>query len=247
MDIRQKNTLRMVFLNTYFSLKTRSGPLRRMRVLLIEDDEMIGEAVVQALRDAAYAPDWVRDGDAAAGALLGREHDVVLLDLNLPGSNGVDVLRDLRAQRSQIPVIILTARDSVEDRIIGLDAGADDYLVKPFEIGELLARLRAVTRRLGEHRDSKMTSGGLIVDAATHMATYEGREARLTSREFALLGALLMRPGTVLSREQLEQKLYAWEEHIESNTVEVLIHGIRKKLGASAIRNVRGVGWLVEK
>ncbi|NVI08343.1 response regulator [Paraburkholderia youngii] len=218
-----------------------------MRVLLVEDDEMIGEAVVQALKDAAYAPDWVRDGEAATGALLGREHDVVLLDLNLPGRNGVVVLRSLRAGRSKVPVIILTARDGVEDRIVGLDAGADDYLVKPFEIGELLARLRAVTRRLGEHRDSTMSSGNLTVDAATHIATYEGRESRLTSREFALLSALLMRPGTVLSREQLEKKLYAWEERAESNTVEVLIHGIRKKLGTSVIRNVRGVGWLVDK
>lgn len=218
-----------------------------MRVLLIEDDEMIGEAVVQALRDAAYAPDWVRDGDTATGALLGREHDVVLLDLNLPGRDGIAVLRALRSERSKVPVIILTARDSLDDRIAGLDAGADDYLVKPFEIGELLARLRAVTRRLGEHPDSRMVSGGLTVDAATHMASFEGRASRLTSREFALLSALLMRPGTVLSREQLEQKLYAWEERIESNTVEVLIHGIRKKLGASAIRNVRGVGWLVDK
>ncbi|MEC5408025.1 response regulator transcription factor [Paraburkholderia sp. MPAMCS5] len=218
-----------------------------MRVLLIEDDEMIGEAVVEALKDAAYAPDWVRDGNLASAALMVREHDVVLLDLNLPGRSGVDVLRELRTRREKVPVIILTARDSIEDRIIGLDAGADDYLVKPFEIGELLARLRAVTRRLGEHRESKMTSAGLTVDAATHMATYEGKEARLTSREFALLSALLLRPGTVLSREQLEQKLYAWGQHIESNTVEVLIHGIRKKLGAPAIRNVRGVGWLVEK
>ncbi|MGF6261931.1 two-component system OmpR family response regulator [Paraburkholderia youngii] len=218
-----------------------------MRVLLIEDDEMIGEAVVQALKDAAYAPDWVRDGEAATGALLGREHDVVLLDLNLPGRDGVEMLRALRAGRSRVPVIILTARDSLEDRIVGLDAGADDYLVKPFEIGELLARLRAVTRRLGEHHDSTMSSGNLTVDAATHIATYEGSESRLTSREFALLSALLMRPGTVLSREQLEQKLYAWEERAESNTVEVLIHGIRKKLGTSVIRNVRGVGWLVDK
>ncbi|HTH61420.1 MAG TPA: response regulator transcription factor [Paraburkholderia sp.] len=218
-----------------------------MRVLLIEDDEMIGAAVVEALEDAAYAPDWVRDGDAATGALLGREHDVVLLDLNLPGRDGVEVLRMLRAAHSRVPVIVLTARDNLDDRIVGLDAGADDYLVKPFEIGELMARIRAVTRRQGEHRDSKMTSGGLTVDSATHMATYDGKEVRLTSREFALLCALLMRPGAVLSREQLEQKLYAWEKHVESNAIEVLIHGIRRKLGTSVIRNVRGVGWLVEK
>src|ERR1700738_5041457 len=141
-----------------------------MRILLVEDDEMIGDAIVQALRDAAYAADWVRDPESATGALLGREHDVVLLDLNLPRRDGIDLLRSMRANGSRVAVIILTARDSVEDRIIGLDAGADDYLVKPFEIGELLARLRAVTRRLGDHRNSKMTSGYLTLDAATHIA-----------------------------------------------------------------------------
>jgi two-component system, OmpR family, response regulator len=218
-----------------------------MRILLIEDDEMIGDAIVQALKDAAYATDWVCDGDSAMGALLGREHDVVLLDLNLPKRDGIDLLRAIRMAGSKPPVIILTARDSVGDRIIGLDAGADDYLVKPFEISELLARLRAVTRRLGDHGDTRMTSGNLTLDAATHIAVYGKTECRLTSREFALLSALLMRPGTVLSRSQLERKLYAWQEQVESNAVEVVIHGIRKKLGASVIRNVRGVGWLVDK
>jgi two-component system OmpR family response regulator len=218
-----------------------------MRILLVEDDEMIGDAIVQALRDAAYAADWVRDAESATGALLGREHEVVLLDLNLPKRDGIDVLRSLRAGGSKAPVIILTARDSVEDRIVGLDAGADDYLVKPFEIGELLARLRAVTRRLGDHGDTRMTSGNLTLDSATHLAVYGNTECRLTSREFALLSALLMRPGTVLSRNELERKLYAWQEQVDSNAVEVLIHGIRKKLGASVIRNVRGVGWLVDK
>jgi two-component system, OmpR family, response regulator len=218
-----------------------------MRILLVEDDEMIGNAIVQALKDAAYAADWVRDAESATGALLGREHDVVLLDLNLPKRDGIDVLRSLRAGGSKVPVIILTARDSVEDRIVGLDAGADDYLVKPFEISELLARLRAVTRRLGDHGDTRMTSGSLTLDVATHMAVYENNGCRLTSREFALLSALLMKPGTVLSRSDLERQLYAWQEQVESNAVEVLIHGIRKKLGASVIRNVRGVGWLVDK
>jgi two-component system, OmpR family, response regulator len=218
-----------------------------MRILLVEDDEMIGDAIVQALRDAAYAADWVRDAESATGALLGREHEVVLLDLNLPKRDGIDVLRSLRAGGSKAPVIILTARDSVEDRIVGLDAGADDYLVKPFEIGELLARLRAVTRRLGDHGDTRMTSGNLTLDSATHLAVYGHTECRLTSREFALLSALLMRPGTVLSRKELERKVYAWQEQVDSNAVEVLIHVIRKKLGASVIRNVRGVGWLVDK
>ncbi|MGY6252169.1 response regulator [Paraburkholderia caledonica] len=218
-----------------------------MRILLVEDDEMIGDAIVRALQDAAYATDWVRDADAAIGALLGQEHDVLLLDLNLPNRDGIDVLRALRGGGNKLPVIVLTARDGVDDRIAGLDAGADDYLVKPFEIGELLARLRAVTRRLSDHGDTRMTSGKLTLDAATHIAVYDGMESRLTSREFALLSALLTRPGTVLSRTQLERKLYAWEQQVEGNAVEVLIHGIRKKLGASVIRNVRGVGWLVDK
>jgi two-component system OmpR family response regulator len=218
-----------------------------MRILLVEDDEMIGSAIVQALKDAAYAADWVCDGESAIGALLGGEHDVILLDLNLPKRDGVELLRMIRAGGSKAPVIILTARDTVEDRIVGLDAGADDYLVKPFEISELLARLRAVTRRLGDHGDTRMTSGNLTLDAATHIAAYGDTACRLTSREFALLSALLMRPGTVLSRSQLERKLYAWQEQVESNAVEFVIHGIRKKLGASVIRNVRGVGWLVDK
>jgi two-component system, OmpR family, response regulator len=218
-----------------------------MRILLVEDDEMIGAAIVQALKDAAYATDWVRDAEAASGALLGREHDVLLLDLNLPSGDGIDVLRSLRSTGSKMPVIVLTARDGLDDRIAGLDSGADDYLVKPFEIGELLARLRAVTRRLGEHGNTRMTSGRLSLDAATHIAVYDGTECRLTSREFALLSALLMRPGTILSRTQLERKLYAWEQQVGGNAIEVLIHGIRKKLGASVIRNVRGVGWLVDK
>ncbi|SOE66389.1 DNA-binding response regulator, OmpR family, contains REC and winged-helix (wHTH) domain [Burkholderia sp. OK233] len=218
-----------------------------MRILLVEDDEMIGGAIVQALKDAAYAVDWVCDADSATGALIGREHDVVLLDLNLPKSDGINVLRSLRVQGSKTPVIILTARDSLDDRIAGLDAGADDYLVKPFEIGELLARLRAVTRRLGDHGDTKMTTGNLTLDSNTHLAVYGDTECNLTGREFALLSALMMKPGTVLSRSELEQKVYAWEEQVESNAVEVVIHGIRKKLGASVIRNVRGVGWLVDK
>ncbi len=218
-----------------------------MRILLVEDDEMIGSAIVQALKDAAYAVDWVHDGDSATGALMGNEHDAVLLDLNLPKRDGIDVLRSLRARRSKAPVIILTARDELADRIVGLDAGADDYVTKPFEISELLARLRAVSRRLGDHTDNTMRSGRLTVDAATHMAAYGDTVCRLTGREFALMSALLNRPGTVISRSQLEQKVYPWEAQLESNGIEVLIHGIRKKLGASVIRNIRGVGWLVDK
>jgi len=230
-----------------FDLRPTESPVRLMRILLVEDDEMIGSAIVQALNDAAYAVDWVHDGESATGALISKEHDAVLLDLTLPKRDGIDVLRSMRAEKSKAPVIILTARDALADRIAGLDAGADDYLTKPFEISELLARLRAVSRRLGDHHDNAMRCGKLTVNAATHVATYGDTECRLTSREFALMSALVNRPGTVLSRSQLEQKVYPWEGQVESNAIEVLIHGIRKKLGASVIRNIRGVGWLVDK
>ncbi len=228
-----------------FDLRPTESPVSRMRILLVEDDEMIGSAIVQALKDAAYAVDWVHDGESATGALMNNEHDAVLLDLNLPKRDGIEVLRSLRAQKSKAPV--LTARDALADRIAGLDAGADDYLTKPFEISELLARLRAVSRRLGDHGDNAMRCGKLTVNAATHMAVYGDTECRLTSREFALMSAFIHRPGTVLSRSQLEQKVYPWEAQVESNAIEVLIHGIRKKLGPSVIRNIRGVGWLVDK
>ncbi len=169
-----------------FDLRPTESPVSRMRILLVEDDEMIGSAIVQALKDAAYAVDWVHDGESATGALMNNEHDAVLLDLNLPKRDGIEVLRSLRAQKSKAPVIILTARDALADRIAGLDAGADDYLTKPFEISELLARLRAVSRRLGDHGDNAMRCGKLTVNAATHMAVYGDTECRLTSREFAL-------------------------------------------------------------
>jgi two-component system OmpR family response regulator len=179
--------------------------------------------------------------------VLGREHDAVLLDLNLPEGDGLSVLRELRKVDSTTPVLILTARDGVEDRIVGLDSGADDYLVKPFDLQEMLARLRAATRRLGSHGDAKMTSGKLSLDPLTHMAVYDGAECRMSSREFAVLSALLLRPGAILSRTDLERKVYGWNEQVEGNAIEYLIHSIRKKLGSDAIRNIRGVGWMVDK
>jgi two-component system OmpR family response regulator len=218
-----------------------------MRVLLVEDDQMIGAAVVQALKDAAYAVDWVADGAAGIEAAAVEQYDIVLLDLGLPLANGREVLRQVRMTGRQLPVIIVTARDSVDDRIEGLDLGADDYLVKPFEIREMLARMRAVLRRQGSGGSPLLSNGRLTLDPATHTASFHGEEAVLTGREFALLQALLMRPGVILSRGELERTIYGWNEEVESNVIEFLIHSVRKKLGAPVIRNVRGVGWMVDR
>ena len=218
-----------------------------MRVLLIEDDRMIGAAVVQALKDAAYAVDWVTDGGTAMHAAENEAYELALLDLGLPIADGREVLRQLRARGRRLPVIIVTARDGVDDRIDGLDLGADDYLVKPFEIRELLARMRAVLRREGSGSLALLTNGKLSLDPATREASLLGQKSSLTAREFALLQALLARPGTILSRSELERQIYGWNEEVESNAIEFLIHMIRKKLGATAIRNVRGVGWMVDR
>lgn len=218
-----------------------------MRVLLIEDDRMIGKAVQQALRDAAYAVDWVTDGETAMEAAESEAYELVLLDLGLPKADGRDVLRRLRQPGRKLPVIIVTARDSVEDRIDGLDLGADDYLIKPFEIRELLARMRAVLRREGSGSAPLLSNGKLSLDPATREAKLLDRSAVLSAREFALLRALLARPGAILSRTELERQIYGWNEEVESNAIEYLIHTVRKKLGAAAIRNVRGLGWMVER
>ncbi len=218
-----------------------------MRVLLVEDDRMIGAAVVEALRDAAYAVDWVRDGDLAVEASRSETYDIALLDLGLPVTDGLDVLKTIRTDSTRLPVIILTARDALNDRIRGLDLGADDYLVKPFEVAELLARMRAVLRREGSGAPPVLTNGELHLDPATREATFGEEKAVLSAREFALLQALLTRPGTILSRAELERQIYGWSEEVESNAVEFLIHAVRRKLGASVIRNVRGVGWMVDR
>ena len=218
-----------------------------MRVLVVEDDRMIGAAVVEALRDAAYAVDWVRHGDLEIEASRSETYDIALLDLGLPLTDGLDVLKAIRERASRLPVIILTARDALNDRIRGLDLGADDYLVKPFEIAELLARMRAVLRREGSGAPPVLTNGELYLDPATREATFCEEKAVLSAREFALLQALLARPGTILSRAELERQIYGWREEVESNAVEFLIHAVRRKLGAAAIRNVRGVGWMVDR
>jgi two-component system OmpR family response regulator len=218
-----------------------------MRVLLVEDDRMIGAAVAQALRDAAYAVDWVTDGEGAIEAARHETYDLALLDLGLPPPDGVDVLREFRRGDRRLPVIIVTARDAIDDRIHGLDLGADDYLVKPFEIRELLARMRAVLRRQGSGGSAILSNGGITLNPSTREVAQGGESWRLTAREFALLQALMLRPGAILSRGDLERHIYGWNEEVESNAVEFLIHAIRKRLGASAIRNVRGVGWMVDR
>lgn len=218
-----------------------------VRILLVEDDLMIGEAVSVALKDAAYAVDWVKDGATADRVLENVEYQAVLLDLGLPKRDGLEVLRRLRQAGNTVPVIVITARDSVDDRIKGLDFGADDYLVKPFNLNEMLARLRAIIRRQGGQATPLLTNGKVTLDLATRQARCGDAVEMLSAREFALLQALLLRPGTILSRTELEERLYGWNEEVESNAVDFLIHGVRKKLGAHIIKNVRGAGWMVEK
>jgi two-component system response regulator QseB len=216
-----------------------------MRVLIAEDDEMIGAAVQTRLRAQGLAADWVRDGREAEAALADDVHDVLLLDLGLPGREGLSVLRRLRARGSTLPVVIVTARDAVDDRVAGLDAGADDYVVKPFDVKELEARLRAVLRRRAGRANSVIEHGSLSLDLASHELRRDGAAVPVSPREFALLHALLERPGRVLSRAQLEERIYGWGEEVGSNVVEVHIHSLRRKLGAGSIQNVRGVGYRV--
>src|SRR5467141_1020853 len=218
-----------------------------MRILLVEDDSMIAEAVMVTLKDAAYGVDWVQDGVAAGLTLDHAEHQAVLLDIGLPKRDGLEVLRRLRQQGNTVPVIIITAREAVEDRIKGLDLGADDYVSKPFDVNELLARLRAVIRRRGGQATPLLSNGVISLDPATREAGRGHATHALTAREFALLHALLLRPGTILTRAELEKRIYGWDEEIESNAIDFLIYGIRKKLGADAIKNVRGAGWMVDR
>jgi two-component system response regulator QseB len=215
-----------------------------MRILLVEDDPMIGAAVAEGLRATGDAVDWVQDGVSAAAALAASTpYALLVLDIGLPGRDGLTVLRELRSHGSKLPVLLMTARDAVSDRVAGLDAGADDYLVKPFDLDELLARVRALLRRAAGRADPVLAHGRVKIDPAAHTAWLDDAPLALSAREFALLHALLERPGSVLSRAQLEERLYGWNDSVGSNAVEVHIHHLRRKLGDGVVRNVRGVGY----
>lgn len=216
-----------------------------MRLLLVEDDAMIGEAIRTGLKRDGFAVDWVYDGDSADQVLRTEEFDLLLLDLGLPRKSGLHVLKTLRARHEALPVLIITARDAVSDRVQGLDAGADDYLVKPFDLDELAARIRALLRRKSGRTVPEIEHLGVTLNPATHRVTQEGREVTLSPKEFALLQLLMERPGNILSRAQMEERLYGWGEEVESNAIEVHIHALRRKLGADFIVNVRGVGYRV--
>ena len=216
-----------------------------MRLLLVEDDSMIGESLEESLRSENYAVDWVRDGRQAELALEHDWYDLILLDLGLPGKQGLEILLNYRKHKGQAAVLILTARDAPTDRVKGLDSGADDYLIKPFDLDELLARIRALLRRKAGRKQVEVRHGGLVLNPATREASFHQEALHLSAREFNLLLILLEAPGTVVSKAHLEEKLYGWQEEIESNTVEVYIHMLRKKLGGDFIKNVRGVGYKV--
>ena len=221
--------------------------LAPMRLLLVEDDPMIGEAVQDLLRAEHYAVDWARDGDAADTALRTQTYDLVLLDIGLPRRDGLTVLRDLRTRKDRTPVVVATARDAVAQRIEGLDAGADDYVLKPYDLDELLARIRALLRRAAGRAEPVYEHKGVCINPATREATVHGVPVVLSAREWAVLEPLIARPGMVLSRQQLEDKLYGWGDEVSSNAVEENVHGLRKKLGDEVLLNVRGVGYLVPK
>ena len=218
-----------------------------MRVLVVEDDRMIAKGLHTALKQDGYAVDGVSDGKSASAALRSSRFDVVLLDLGLPERDGLEVLRELRSRGDATPVIIVTARDDVQNRIQGLDAGADDYIVKPFDLDEVAARMRSVPRRAAGRGDPSIRHRGITLDPVSHAVERDGEAVALSAHEFSVLEALLQRPGTVLSRAQLEERLYGWSEGIESNAIEVYVHGLRRKLGNDAIRTLRGVGYFVPK
>ncbi len=216
-----------------------------MRILLIEDDTQIGQGLMRALKDASFSVDWVRNGDLGRTAIQDGSYTTILLDLGLPGIGGLDLLRWLRGADNQTPVLIITALDDIDTRVTGLDLGADDYLTKPFESKELLARIRAVVRRRSGFASATMGNGRISLDINSRQLTFGGRTEEVSAREYALMLALLERPGAILSRQQLEERLYGWGEEVESNAVDAVIYTVRKKFGNAVIRNVRGLGWTV--
>lgn len=218
-----------------------------MRVLLVEDDALLGDGVEAGLKQAGYAVDWVHDGIAAGLALRNGSYDAVILDLGLPRKSGLDVLAQARRAGNRVPVLILTARDTVDDRVKGLDAGADDYLVKPFDLHELTARVRALIRRAHDAPAPALRVAGIELDPAARTVRYEDKMLDLPAREFGLLHALLLNAGRVLTREQLGDALYGWGEEVESNAIDVHIHHLRRKLAPDVIRTVRGVGYMIAR
>ncbi len=220
-----------------------------MRILLVEDDKMIAEAVSSGLKTARYAVDWVNNGNTAEQALNSQQYDLVLLDLGLPGQDGLQVLKHLRQQKNNTPVLIVTARDDLDSRLAGLDGGADDYIIKPFDLFELLARIRAVLRRQSGQSTPLLSNGAITLNPTNYQVTLANQQTpiELSNKEFAILQALMTRPGIIHSRADLEDKIYAWGDEVESNAIDFLIHALRKKIGKEHIKNVRGVGWLVSK
>lgn len=218
-----------------------------MRILLVEDDRMIGESLTQALKANGYVVDWARDGEMGEVSLSTTAYNLVLLDIGLPKLNGLELLKAIRARKDKVPVLILTARDQIEDRVAGLDLGADDYLVKPFALEEMEARIRALLRRNSGNADPLLRSGNITLNTLTKELTYKGAVIVLSAREYALMFALMESPGKVMSRTDLEDRLYGWNEEVSSNAVEVQIHNLRKKLDTDLIRNIRGIGYMVSK
>lgn len=216
------------------------------RILVVEDDAPLGEGVKAGLEDEGHAVEWVRDGRLAREALAVEQFTAVVLDLTLPRLDGLEVLRELRARGDLTPVLILTARDTIEDRVRGLDAGGDDYLVKPFDLAELKARVRSLSRRAAGHATNAVTHRGVTLDRESHRVSREGETVELSPREYALLEALIEHPGRALSRAQLEERIYPWGEEIESNAIEVHVHRLRTKLFHELIRTVRGVGYVID-
>jgi DNA-binding response OmpR family regulator len=218
-----------------------------MRVLLVEDDPMIGESVKTSLMRENCVVDWVLDGKLVETAVSTEHFDLVLLDLGLPGKSGLEVLQSLRQKKITIPVIVVTARDAVDDRIKGLDAGADDYVVKPFDMNELGARIRSILRRSSGRAETNIDIAGIRLEPNSHQVWRDGTQVCLSGKEYAIVEALMLRPGTILSKAQLEERMYGWGDEVESNALEVHIHAIRRKLGSEFIKNVRGVGYFIPK
>jgi len=218
-----------------------------MRILLVEDDRALGEGIRTALKPEGYTVDWLQDGASALHALNHESFELVILDLGLPRLDGLELLKRLRAAGNPVPVLVLTARDATSDRIAGLDAGADDYLVKPFDVAELKARLRALLRRSFNRPEPVLEYRGILLDPVNQQVSYQGTPINLPRKEFVLLHELLAQPGRVLTRDRLQQVLYGWDEDVESNALEVHIHHLRKKFFPELIRTVRGVGYLVDK